>query len=270
MTDPVLASGGIAGTLALAGLLGFRHGFDSDHVAAIDALARVQREAGRRRLARWCGAFFSGGHALVVLIAALLAVRIGEGAAPAWADAAGGWFSIVCLSLFGALNLHAAFSRHRHGHLLGRALGLIRPVAVVPAGPLLIGALFALSLDTLTMAVWFGGAGTQGGGVPIVGLIALSFGAGMIVADGLSGWWINRLMSRSALQRADAMRLVSALIGVGALGTAVLGLARMASPALDGWVDTHALGLGLGLIVLTSGVLLVLARRAASIPRTQG
>ncbi|HQD83470.1 MAG TPA: hypothetical protein PK929_10425, partial [Quisquiliibacterium sp.] len=110
-------------------MLGFRHGFDSDHVAAIDALARVQREAGRRRLARWCGAFFSGGHALVVLVAALLAVRVGEGAAPAWADAAGGWFSIACLAVFGVLNLHSAFARHRHGHLLGRALGLIRPVA---------------------------------------------------------------------------------------------------------------------------------------------
>ena len=47
-------------------------------------------------------------------------------------------------------------------------------------------------------------------------------------------------------------------------------LMDMDPPALDGWVDTHALGLGLGLIVLTSGVLLVLARRAASIPRTQG
>ncbi|HOA94238.1 MAG TPA: nickel transporter [Quisquiliibacterium sp.] len=269
MTEPVLASGGIAAALALAAVLGFRHGFDSDHVAAIDALARVQREAGRRRLARWCGAFFSGGHALVVLVAALLAVRVGEGAAPAWADAAGGWFSIACLAVFGALNLHSAFARHRHGHLLGRALGLIRPVAAAPAGPLLIGALFALSLDTLTMAVWFGGAGTQGGGVPVVCLIALAFGAGMVVADGVSGWWINRLMSASSLQRDDAMRLVSALIGAGALGTAALGLARMLSPALDDWVGAHALALGLTLIALTSIALLALARRAASAPRPQ-
>ncbi len=266
MTDPVLASGGVAGSLALAALLGFRHGFDSDHVAAIDALARIQREAGRRRLARWCGAFFSTGHALVVLVAALFAVRIGSGAAPAWADAAGSWFSIVCLTVFGLLNLHAALGRHRHGHLLSRVLGLIRPVAAAPAGPVLIGALFALSLDTLTMAVWFGGAGTGHSGVLTVCLVALSFGAGMVLADGVSGWWINRLMSNASLQRESAMRLVSALIGAGALATAALGLARIAWPEFDGWVDAHALGLGLALIAVTSAALIAVARRAAAVP----
>ncbi|HQD84242.1 MAG TPA: hypothetical protein PK929_14400, partial [Quisquiliibacterium sp.] len=90
-----------------------------------------------------------------------------------------------------------------------------------------------------------------------------------MVADGVSGWWINRLMSASSLQRDDAMRLVSALIGAGALGTAALGLARMLSPALDDWVGAHALALGLTLIALTSIALLALARRAASAPRPQ-
>ena len=60
-------------SLALMGVvlaLGFKHGFDADHLAAIDATSRLNRQAGRDTAARWSGAQFSLGHSLVVLLIA--------------------------------------------------------------------------------------------------------------------------------------------------------------------------------------------------------
>jgi hypothetical protein len=47
--------------VAVVFLLGAQHGFDPDHLAAIDGLARFNAAA-RPRLARWSGLLFSLGH----------------------------------------------------------------------------------------------------------------------------------------------------------------------------------------------------------------
>ena len=52
-------------------LLGMRHGFDADHLAAIDGLTRLNQRPGLA-LARYCGALFSAGHGLVVLVIAVV------------------------------------------------------------------------------------------------------------------------------------------------------------------------------------------------------
>jgi hypothetical protein len=49
------------------------------------------------------------------------------------------------------------------------------------------------------------------------------------------------------------------VVGLGALLTAALGALRQTAPALDGWADSHALPLGLGLLAATSLVLLAAA-----------
>jgi len=66
------------GLAAIVLLLGLRHGFDADHLAAIDGLAT--HNAGRRpRLARVSGVLFSLGHGIVVIVVAL-AVSLLSGA----------------------------------------------------------------------------------------------------------------------------------------------------------------------------------------------
>ena len=58
---------------ALSGLvflMGLKHGFDADHLAAIDGLTRYNARRGRA-FAPHCGVFFSVGHGVVVVAIAL-------------------------------------------------------------------------------------------------------------------------------------------------------------------------------------------------------
>lgn len=87
--------------MVFALLFGIKHGFDADHLATIDGLARLQAKQGRRRLARFSGALFSAGHGLMVLAAAWLLQRCGIGSLPDWLDSVGAWISIVFLFLIG-------------------------------------------------------------------------------------------------------------------------------------------------------------------------
>jgi high-affinity nickel-transport protein len=59
----------LLGTALLAYVLGLRHAFDPDHIAAIDNVVRKLVQDGRRPLAT--GFFFALGHSTVVVIAAL-------------------------------------------------------------------------------------------------------------------------------------------------------------------------------------------------------
>jgi high-affinity nickel-transport protein len=57
----------LLGTAALAYSLGLRHGFDPDHIAAIDNVTRRLMQEGKRPIA--VGFFFALGHSAVVLVA---------------------------------------------------------------------------------------------------------------------------------------------------------------------------------------------------------
>jgi hypothetical protein len=61
-----------------------KHGFDADHLASIDGLARLQARKGRFALARLSGTLFSSGHGLIVLVAASLLARFEVGQFPRW------------------------------------------------------------------------------------------------------------------------------------------------------------------------------------------
>ena len=245
---------------AIVFLLGLKHGFDADHLAAIDAIGRLHRQAGRPLAARWSGAQFSLGHGLVAAIAALLAWRAGGALLPDWLDAAGAWVSIACLCLVGMLSIRSAIESDSSGPAWRRALiDRLLPAAMPAWAGFALGGLFAISLDTLAMATWFGAAGARLGGLPAAGVLVSAFVVGMLLADGVSGWWVNRLSGAGALQRERGRRLVGWVVGLGALLTAALGALRQTAPALDGWADSHALPLGLGLLAATSLVLLAAA-----------
>jgi high-affinity nickel-transport protein len=66
-----LATGGaLAGAGTVAYVLGVRHAFDADHIAAIDDTTRLMLQRGRRPVG--VGFFFAMGHSTVVLAMALL------------------------------------------------------------------------------------------------------------------------------------------------------------------------------------------------------
>jgi high-affinity nickel-transport protein len=66
----LVAAGGLSGAGILAYVLGVRHAFDADHLAAIDDTTRLMLLRGRRPLG--VGFFFAMGHSSVVVVLALL------------------------------------------------------------------------------------------------------------------------------------------------------------------------------------------------------
>jgi high-affinity nickel-transport protein len=171
---------------ALVFLFGVRHGFDPDHLVAIDGLARSG--------GRWCGLFFSLGHGLVVtLVGIVVALLAAEWRAPGWLEQTGIAVSAGFLLVLGIANL-AAFSRS------GRPIGLrgrwwadrlaktSHPVIIAA-----IGAAFALSFDTISHALLFSLTGAGMAGWAFAALLGLLFTAGMALTDTLNGLWAARV-----------------------------------------------------------------------------
>src|SRR6266702_8939609 len=108
-TQSLTAAGAFAGAGTLAYVLGVRHAFDADHIAAIDDTTRLMLLRGRRPVG--VGFFFAMGHSTVVLILALLvafAARTATGAHLESFQRVGGLVSVIVatgfLLLVAALN----------------------------------------------------------------------------------------------------------------------------------------------------------------------
>lgn len=182
---------------SMAFTLGIRHGFDLDHLATIDAITRTV--ADNHFLSRITGCLFSLGHGLVVtLFSIILGSGIMHAHTPQWLDKFGAWVSIVFLFLFGLLNLWNVLRNPSH---ISRPLGIKSFIAKKLLGqkcnPLTIigiGALFALSFDTVTQVALFSLSATIVGGWVFSGILGLVFMIGMMVSDGLNGYLVSHLL----------------------------------------------------------------------------
>jgi len=205
------------GLALTAYILGVRHAFDADHIAAIDNTTR--KLVGENRRATSVGLFFSLGHSTVVFVLALL-LAVGAKVASALVSddstvhqtlglvgtAISGIFLILIgivnlLALIGIVNLwrsarsggmdeialeHALNSRG----LLTRLLGpLLRRISR-PGQMYAIGLLFGLGFDTATEVslLVLAGAGAATG-LPwyAVMVLPLLFAAGMSLCDTIDG-----------------------------------------------------------------------------------
>ena len=153
---------------ALVFVLGMKHGFDADHLATIDGLTRFNARS-KPRLARLCGALFSLGHGIVVVAIALgVSMAAAHWDAPGWLKLSGTAISVLFLTTLGVVNLHAVLTTPadqvvRPVGLKGRWFGRLGQ----SSHPLLImtvGALFALSFDTVSQAALFAVTAEQFGG----------------------------------------------------------------------------------------------------------
>lgn len=232
-------------------LLGLRHGFDADHLATIDGLTRqYTRQEARysghcprflpRHWPRYCGALLSLGHgAVVVGIALSVGAASARWTPPQWLDDFGAWVSIAFLLALGVTNLRAVFHAPRHAAvslvgLKGKVFGKV-PLLTGPLGVAAVGALFAVSFDTIGQSVLFAATASQHGGVAhIVGLGAL-FVLGMLVTDGLNGWWTARLIARADHIAALASRIMAVAVAGVSLLVAAFGVARQCLPWLSQW-----------------------------------
>jgi high-affinity nickel-transport protein len=249
-------------------LLGARHGLDADHLATIDGLTRVGSRQGARH-ARYSGALFSLGHgAVVVAIAALVGTWSARWQAPAWLEQSGLWISVFFLTLLGVVNLRAVLTTAASevvapvgikGRFLGRLARADQPFQV-----LLVGALFALSFDTISQAALFAVAGARFGGVPNALLLGSTFLAGMLLTDGCNGLLIARLINRSDELARIASRVMGLAVGVSSLAVATLAVARSVVPSFASWSEGRDLSFGVGLVLVVCASFIVgrwLARR---------
>jgi nickel/cobalt transporter (NiCoT) family protein len=255
---------------ALAFLLGMRHGFDADHLATIDGLTRLNARR-QPALARCCGALFSLGHGVVVLAIAIAVTLLSERwAPPVWLDTFGASLSIAFLLAIGIINLRALLVAAPDAvvPLLGIKGRLIDGLAQVrsPLGVTGVGALFALSFDTVSQSALFAVTAAQFGGVPHAATLGLLFVAGMLLTDALNGWWISRLIARADQIAALASRIMSLAVSGVSLLVAALGIGKLLSPALAGWSVGKELLFGVLVVMVVAVSYLtarLLARRAA-------
>ncbi len=267
----------IAGVAAVALLLGIKHGFDADHLAAIDGLTRCNYST-RPRLARLSGVLFSLGHGAVVVAVALVVATLAQAwRVPDWLESFGAWASIVVLCLLAALNIEGVLSTPAHhvtllrGWRSGRFSRLFsngNPLAIAA-----IGALFALSFDTLSQASLFAVAANQLGGWQATLLLAGLFVVGMLLSDGLNGLWISRLIRRSDETARIASRVMAVAVSTVSLIVAAFGAGKLLSPQLDAWADGRELWFGAAvMLVIFSGFLLgmLLARKRGAAMRGDG
>ena len=240
--------------LILTFVLGMKHGFDADHLATIDGLTRYNARL-RPALARYCGTLFSLGHGAVVLAIALGVSGIAsQWEVPEWFGILGSVISIAFLVALGSLNLAAVL---RAGPdevvqpvgLKGRLLGNLRH-ASHPALIALVGALFALSFDTLSQAAFFALTATQFGGWQHALVLALLFTFGMLLTDGINGLWIARLIARADQVALVASRVMGLVVSGVSLLVAAFGVAKLLSPAVDAWSEGKELGFGFMLVAI--------------------
>jgi high-affinity nickel-transport protein len=190
--------------------------------------------------------------------------------APAWLEPFGAWASITLLVLLGALNL-AAWQRTAPGaqvelagwrsRLFDGALRACSRRAVMG-----VGVLFALSFDTVTQAALMAATGIAHHGLAAVALLAGAFATGMIVTDGLNGWWVARLIQRPGAGTARASRVMCIAVSAISLGTAAIGAAAQLSGPVAGWAEAHGewvAGAIVAIMAASFGTGLLLARRDA-------
>jgi high-affinity nickel-transport protein len=230
----------------VAYLLGVRHAFDADHIAAIDNVTRRLRAEGQRPVG--VGLFFSLGHSTVVLLltaaAVLAARRIGEllPELSTWGSLFGSLVSAGFLTLIGLANLrffavllrdpYSGEGHHRHSFGVGRvARNVDQSWKMFP-----LGMLFGLSFDTasevalLAISV----AAAHDGSVPMWGLMLLPllFTAGMASVDTLESLLMLRLYDWAIRDQDHTLRLNTLITGT----SACLALAV----ALHAWIVLYS------------------------------
>jgi high-affinity nickel-transport protein len=235
-------------------VFGAKHGLDPDHLATIDGLTRYNlRQAPQR--ARWCGSLFSLGHGSIVM---LIALGVGAAAShwqvPPWMEDVGTWVSITFLTLLGLLNLRAVFTAAPDAVVapVGVKAGLLvhlqsasHPLAI--AG---VGALFALSFDTMSQAALFAVTATRHGGIVHALVLGLAFTCGMLLMDGINGLWIARLLRRADQRARIASRVMGLMVALISLGVAALGLLRWLNVDMALWYQGKEIAIGAAVIVM--------------------
>ena len=238
-------------TLGLLFALGFRHGLDPDHIAAVDGLTRMRFNQHSFWSARLTGVQFASGHSLTVFLATLVFYwqRV---SLPVWLDQLGLWISSLFLVWLAYSNLKYCFGARAHHHEHSSLKTLIFKSLGAFAHPMGVGFAFALSFDTLAQAGLMAHKGHEMGGFQMILCFAFCFGLGMMLADSLNGFIVHWMVKSSEDLAKHTARIMSGVIA--SLSLLVVGIeqGREHLPVLDQFWETY------GAWVSTLGTLVLL------------
>lgn len=279
---------------ASAYVLGLRHAFDADHIAAIDNTTR--RFVDRGRPASTVGLWFSLGHSSVVF-GLCLALVVGLGAlgravtddGSTLHEVTGVWgplVSSVFLVVIAAVNIRSLrASDGPTGGLLWPAVRRFERVVDRPSRMYAVGFAFGFGFDTATEIGLLALAGSATvGATPWWAVLVLPvlFAAGMSLLDTVQGAVIRRAYLFSPDARRSrlvsyrvVMTVVSAVVAVG------IGVVQLSSLAYEQWgwagpfawlggADLETLGIWLTGVLLAVWAAVFAATRRRNTAETKG
>ncbi|MBV8149357.1 MAG: DUF4331 family protein [Candidatus Eremiobacteraeota bacterium] len=203
--------------------LGLRHGADPDHLAAIDALTR-NAAARSPRLSRFVGAFFAGGHTVMVIAIAALVGLLGTrfAAHGSRIELTGTWISVGILMLLAALNIRQLL-RGETDRVAGARLRLLPRALRESGNPWLaglVGLLFGFGFETSSQIGAYAAAFSAHAGVAGAVVVGAMFCLGMITTDLLDSALVQRLVTYRSERLPAMMRLWIACVTLCALAVA--------------------------------------------------
>lgn len=252
-----LSGASLVSSLALIGLMGFRHGFDADHIAVVDGMTRARQLHRSYWSARRVGLEFAAGHSATILVASLL--LFGQSAAlPRWLDGLGMVISTLFLLVIAGTNLrHALRPAARTVPPLGPFSAVLMRATGGHLHPALVGMAFAVSFDSMGQAAFFAARGSEFSGMAAVALMAVVFGLGMTIADATNGALLAWFAGHSDKLARRASRFSSAFVAAVALLTVAAGILRQQAEGFARAWEASGLWIGVGLLALTSLVYLI-------------
>lgn len=251
-------------------MLGLRHAFDVDHIAAIDNVTRKLTADGERP--KSVGFWFAIGHSAMVVVLALAVVGAARAAGALLDDsspvrrllgmagtlASGGFLYLIALvNIIALLGIWRTYTELREGrfderglrdHLDNRGLlaRVLKPVIrriVRPGHMFAVGMLFGLGFDTATEVTLLALAGSgAAAGLPWYAVLTLPilFAAGMALMDSADGVFMTAAYDWAF---ANPYRTIAYNVSVTGLSVAValiIGTIELVSVAHDdlGWTNT--------------------------------
>ena len=213
----------MAAAVGVGLLVGARHAFEPDHLAAISTLVTTTRNA---RGAALLGALWGVGHTVALLAVGIALVAL-DGALPARVGAAFELAVAAMLVLLGARavvrgirNSDGPVSPHRHGGVehvhAGAGEHVHLGARAIAWRPLTVGIVHGLAGSGALTALAFARLPTAGARVLYMVVFGAGSVAGMAIATGLAGVALQHVARGQATRRwlAITTGLVSCAVGV--------------------------------------------------------
>lgn len=250
-------------------MLGLRHAFDADHIAAIDNVTRKLAADGRRP--KSAGFWFALGHSAMVVVLALSVVVAAHGVGALLDDdssarrvlgvagtlASGGFlFLIAAVNLVALLGIWKVYAELRAGRFDERELQaqldnrgllarILRPVLrriTRPSQMFVVGGLFGLGFDTATEVALLALAGAgASAGLPWYALLTLPvlFAAGMSLMDSLDGMFMAAAYDWAFANPARKIYYNLTITGLSVAVAGLIGTVQLISVLHDnlGWTN---------------------------------